>query len=353
MSDKSGYFLSLEKPEDVRQLRLMLGIAEPRELSVFRQLADEWFSDVATRFVCPSNETRNIRRLNEALGHLTEDTLLPRDIMAALNAMTDLGPVSKNKIRSTGLRVINWARLNGKWKAGNPFQPVKPFKVPRRAYDILTIDEARAVLRCIRADMRDLFTVGLVMGDRKGELFGWRREDIDIEHRLAWIRRSHERNQTKTGEPRRIPIPAAAVDALRRALESSKSELVFPREDGTAFRRDTKLTKHLRAALGAAGLVECYDAKCPRRGCGYSKKLDTPTIHPCERCGFAMLLRPRVRPIRFQDLRHAAAGLHREAGCDPLVVKLLLGHASQDMTDDTYTHLSLDFQRRELDKLVL
>lgn len=353
MSEKSGYVIRLGNPEDVRQLRLMLGLPEPRELPTFRELAEGWFVAVAARFENPSNETRNLRRLNEALGHLTEETLLPADIQRLLSSMTELGAISKNKIRSSGLRVVDWARLNGRWRSGNPFEPVKRFKEPRRAYDILTLEEARAVLRCVRADMRDLFTVALVMGDRKGELFGWRKEDLDLERRSAWIRRSHGRNTTKTGRPRQVPIPLAAIDALRRAVQSSPSELVFPREDGTRYRKDTKMTKHLRSAMGAAGLVLGYDARCPRPDCGFKKKLDAPLTIPCEQCGHVLRLVPRVRPIRFQDLRHTAAGLHREAGADPLCIKLLLGHASQDLTDDTYSHLSAEFQRQELDKLRL
>lgn len=354
MAGKSGYVRRLlESPEDLRQLRLKLGLPEPRELQPFRVFADEWFAVVAARFEDSSraNEQRNIRRLNESLGHLNEDTLLPADISALLNSMTDVGSYSKNKVRGTGLRVVDWARLNGKWRAGNPFEPVKRFKEPRRSYEILTLDEARKLLRCVRADMRDLFTTALVMGDRKGELFGWRKEDLDLERRLAWIRRSHGRNTTKTGRPRQVPIPLACVEALRRAVAASPSELVFPREDGTRYRKDTKLTKHLRAALGLAGLVQGYDAKCPR--CPHKMKLDAPLVLPCEKCGFAMQLRPRVRAIRFQDLRHTAASLHRESGADPLCIKLLLGHASQDLTDDTYTHVGPDFQRQQLDKLVL
>jgi integrase len=66
-----------------------------------------------------------------------------------------------------------------------------------------------------------------------------------------------------------------------------------------------------------------------------------------------MWLTPKPRALRFYDLRHTAATLHREAGCDPLVIKLLLGHAASDPTDDIYSHLSLEFQQTQLDKLEL
>lgn len=353
--EKSGYTIHLDTPEDVRQLRLLLqGLPEERPLlPTFRELAARWYGSVAGRLVDPSNERRHLARLNEALGHLTEETLLPGDIQAAIAGMTELGPSTKNKVRSTGARVVTAARMNGEWRAGNPFEPVARYKVPKRAYEVLALAEVRRVLACVRADRRDLFTVAMVMGDRKGELFALRKEDVDLDARVMWIRRSHGREQTKTGRPRQVPIPLAALEPLRRAVQSSPSELVFPREDGSRFRHDTKLTRVLRTAMAEAGLVTGFDAKCRRRGCGHAERLLFRESKVCPRCGFQLWLVPRVRPVRFQDLRHTAATLHWEAGCNPTVVRLLLGHAAVGVTEDVYLHLSLDFQRRELDKLTL
>lgn len=352
MSEKSGYVSKLlENAEDVRQLRMALGLPEPRLLPTFRALAAEWFEAVAKRFVCPANERRHIDRLLAAIGDATEDTLLPGDIQRALNAMEDLGPSTKNKIRSTGFRIVQHARFDGKWKAGNPFEPVRRFKVPRPAYDVLTLEEARKVLGCVRPDRADLFTVAMVMGGRNGELFALRKEDVDLETRSMWFRRSHGRDTTKTSRPRQVPIPQAAVEPLHHAIDSSPSELVFPREDGSRFRADTKLTRVLRLAMAAAGIVTGYDAKCRRKGCGHTERMEFHEERTCSKCGFVLWLVPLVRRIRFYDLRHTAATLHREAGCDPLVIKLLLGHKSQDPTDDIYSHLSHEYQRLELDRL--
>jgi integrase len=58
-----------------------------------------------------------------------------------------------------------------------------------------------------------------------------------------------------------------------------------------------------------------------------------------------------ARPFRFYDLRHTSATLHRLAGADPLVIRLMLGHASRNLTDDLYSHLSIDYQKTELAKL--
>ena len=48
-----------------------------------------------------------------------------------------------------------------------------------------------------------------------------------------------------------------------------------------------------------------------------------------------------VRHIRFHDLRHTHATLLLLSGINPKVVQERLGHASVDMTLDTYSHLTL------------
>lgn len=356
MSRYSGYVLRLERPEDVRTLRqLLLGLDEPEPIAspVFRELSAEWLRTVAKKYVQPENERRHLDRLNRAIGHLCERNLLPVDIERALAGMTELGPESKNKIRSTGNRCIKFWIKSGRWRANNPFSLVDRYKVPTLAYETLSLREARAMLRRVREDRHDLFRVTLGMGLRNGEAFALRKEDVDLVARVMHIHRSHGRNQTKTSKPRRVPIPLCVAAAIRHAMDGSASELVFPREDGTRFRADTKLTRVLKVALAAAGVVLGYDAKCRRNGCGYVERVKKRELKPCPECGFKLWLSPVVKRIRFYDLRHSCVTLHREAGCDPLVIQLLLGHHLVSTTDAHYTHLSFRYQREQLDKLQL
>ena len=97
-------------------------------------------------------------------------------------------------------------------------------------------------------------------------------------------------------------------------MRASCSEYLFPKPDGSRRSRNGRPSTVLRTALRAAGV---------------SKRL------------------------RFYDLRHTASTLHRKAGADPLVIREMMGHGSKNQTDDTYTHLDADYQRRELSKLKL
>jgi integrase len=342
-------------PEDLRQLKLALGVRDAEDLVSFRELAADWLESVRGRLVAPDNERRHLEHLEAALGGLNEETLAPMTIMRAIDAL-NLGPVTKNKVRSTGARVINAARLEGRWRAGNPFEVVPRWRESRRVYEVLTLDEASRMLAELskwRPRLVPLFRTALMLGGRKGELLALRKEDVDLVRRLLWFRRSHGRNQTKTGKPRHLPIPETLLPYIEEAMAASKTEYVFPHRDGGRMAHHTKLTRTLRWVLGLAGVVKGYTAKCRRQGCGHRALASTPAKQACPNCGMALWMTPIARPLRFYDLRHTAATLHREAGCDPLTIKIALGHASRDTTDDIYTHVSPEFMRRELEKLVI
>jgi len=49
-------------------------------------------------------------------------------------------------------------------------------------------------------------------------------------------------------------------------------------------------------------------------------------------------------PIRFHDLRHTAATLMLQQGTNPKIVQERLGHASIQLTMDTYSHVLPDMQ---------
>ena len=51
------------------------------------------------------------------------------------------------------------------------------------------------------------------------------------------------------------------------------------------------------------------------------------------------------------DTRHTTATLLHAAGVDPYVVKRILGHATQDVTEKIYTHISDEMLREAIDKI--
>lgn len=333
--------------------RLRQGLAQRLATRTFGQLAQDWLSRISRRRVCPENERRHVRHLS-ALAHLREGELTKAVIEEVLGAL-ELGPATLNKVRGTGRLIIRDAQGNGRWRGLNPFELVARLRQCRPTWQTLSRDEAVRVLRVLTVEQRRLVKLMLLAGPRPGEALGLHKLDVDLEGRMLRIRRSHGRAQTKTGREREFPIHAELLEDLRAAMAASSSELVFPRRDGRRQRADTKLTRMLRVALLAAGIVTGWRYRCLKRRCAFAGELYRKELEalPCPECGELMWRRGIPRALRFYDLRHSSATLYRKAGTDALVIREMLGHASRNQTDATYTHLDADYQRAELSRLTL
>lgn len=339
---------------DPRQLALELA-AQIRGNVVsglcFKALADQWIKNNSARLVAPQNEWRHVKHLR-SLWEMSELALTPGVVRHTLSSLTELAAATRNKVRSTGKRIIQEAQENGLWGASNPFAIVKRAKEQRKAFNTLTVAEVLLILPHLREDRRREAKVSLLTGVRPGELLGLKKTGVDLEKKTIRLHRSHSRDSTKTGKERVIPIPDLVLEDLRAAMEGP-GEYVFPKPDGRRQRKDTKLARTLRTAMGKAGLVTHYRYSCRRQGCGFKENRPEMLQLCCPKCDFKLWVHPVARPARFYDLRHSAATLMRKAGADPLAIKLTLGHASRDVTDDVYTHLTDDDVRREINKLKL
>lgn len=309
----SGY-VSGVRGEDPRQLLLDVLSTLDAPGPTFGELAIEWLRSIER--VCPENECRHVRHM------LSLHALRARDLtVAAVDAViraTKLGPSTQNKLRSTGKLVVDWAQANGKWRAPNPFALLRRRRETRRVYNTLTAEEATRVLQVEREDplFLRMVHVAVLTGARPGELAALLPEDVDLSRNLMIVRRSHERNQTKTGRERLFAIPRCARRPIEAGLHDCRElgcRFVFPSSrTGERRGRHSKISTHFRHLLDKAGID---------------------------------------RPITFYDLRHTAATLHREAGADPLAIRLALGHANRNLTDDLYTHLSVAYLAKELGRL--
>lgn len=336
-------------------------LASKRQMSAipgktFGELAETWWALEAKRLVQPGNERRHINHLSEILG-MTEPQLTPKVARGALLSLLKpngpLGPNSINKVHSAARRIIREAQINGEWGASNPFQLVPRLKEVKQEFERISIADARAFLPMLRPDRRRMAMTMLFIGCRPGELIAMRKVDVDLVRKEVTVRRSLSRNQTKNGKIRKIPIPDELVDALTEAVAESPSEYVFCGADGGKMRDDTKLARCLQDAFRKAGLVTGYEYICAGRGCGFREILQAKEPRRCPRDNRRLLIYGVPRPVRFYDLRHSCATMHREAGCDPRVIQLVLGHAASNTTDDIYTHLSNVYLRVELNKLSL
>jgi len=125
-----------------------------------------------------------------------------------------------------------------------------------------------------------------------------------LEEGVILVRYSHGRPAPKNGRWRELPIPRELGELLR-GWRRPEQLLLFPGNSaGGRLCVDARLTRTLRHRLSQLGVA---------------------------------------RQLRFHDLRHSFTTLALEAGCNPEVVRMALGH-SPSITG-RYAHPSIDWQR--------
>ncbi|OGL44472.1 MAG: hypothetical protein A2149_03875, partial [Candidatus Schekmanbacteria bacterium RBG_16_38_11] len=198
-------------------------------------------------------------------------------------------------------KAIEW----GKAKE-NPVKKVKFFKENNERVRFLDKNsgEMEALLRACREStspyLYNIVLLALNTGMRRGEIFGLKFADIDLERRIITIR------ETKNGETRRIPFNDEAKKVIE-AIPKTESPYLFPSKNGG---RLDNIQNAFETARDKAGLKD----------------------------------------FRLHDCRHTFASYLVMGGVDLFTVKELLGHKDIEMTL-RYSHLAPEHRKTAVSKI--
>jgi integrase len=188
----------------------------------------------------------------------------------------------------------------------------------RVGVDIPTPEEVRAIIAHLKGRWRPLFLTAIFTGLRASELRGLRWEDVDLKRGELHVRQRADRYRaiglpkSEAGE-RTVPLPPLVINTLKeRRLAQPKSDLVFPNREGRVEDYTNILRRGFKPVLVAAGIVDKH---------GRAKY---PGLHALRHFYASWCINRRV-----------------DGGLElPLkVVQARLGHATIQMTADTYGHL--------------
>jgi len=253
-----------------------------------------------------------------------------------------------NHLRGYLSRAFGAAIDRERWQGENPVAGTAKRHGPKRLPDFLRFEEVGPVIAQIPEQHFHRFVTTLYTGLRKGELRALRKADIDWALKAIWVRRSGERETTKGGHEKPIPIHPDLEPVLREAVEMSASDLVFPAPHGGMVRGDFKFAPILRRAMARAGIVEGYLHLCRTKGCAYEERAPDREERTCPEHGVRLWPRPIVRRLTFHHLRHTSGSLFLMSGVPLEVVQRMLRHTDPKITSGVYGHLLMNYQREAI-----
>jgi len=276
----------------------------------FKEFAQLWLETHSKIKNKPSSYQTNCFRLNKHLipffGNKYLDTISPLMIDEFISKKKlEISSATINRCLSILSKIFNDAIRWGYLKE-NPMKNVSRLNEPEKGFNYLTKEQVKKLLENASPSARPILMLAVYTGMRKGEILALKWEHINFEKKIIKVEETPE-GSIKSKKVRYIPIHPDLLIELKKLKLKSRSEYVFPAEDG-GMRKDFR--NALNYALKRAGLPK----------------------------------------IRIHDLRHTFAANFIMAGGNILTLQKILGHSDLKMTM-RYAHLAPDFFHQEIEKM--
>lgn len=274
------------------------------------------------------------RYVREPLGQKPLASITPLDIQSVYSGMLESG-LSPRTVRQTHAVLRSALKQAVKWQLlpKNPAEYVDLPRQKRTETRAMSREETKRFLDAAKGSRwYALFLLAVTTGMRPGEYLALQWKDVNLDEGTIYVTKTISRrkekwhfDETKTAKSRRkIKIAPSVAQALRaqksrQAAERLKAgigyqnfDLVFASLNGQPVDCDRLRGRYFKPLLEKAGLPAS---------------------------------------IRLYDLRHTCATLLLAAGEHPKIVSEMLGHASIQLTLDTYSHVLPDMQQSAVDKM--
>lgn len=317
---------------------------------------DKWFEDYQKPSLRVGTWERQAickKQIVAKIGNIRLNKLLAEDIQEMYQELLKEGKKRKNK--ETG--VVELVPLSTqsvmhchnfihkaldkavrlKYIAFNVADEVDPPKVVRKKINPMTEQQAREFLKSVKSHrLYASFLLDLSTGLRLGELLALAWEDVDLDKYTLRVRRSLQFRQS--GE--------VVFEDLKS--KTSRRVVSFPPDVAAELKRHKvrQAEEHMAARVKAAKHAEKFnvevdpDAYWVESGLVFRQangdRLDPRSYYKTYQ---RLLTESKVGAFRFHDLRHTYATLMLIKNVHVKVVSAALGHASIQITLDTYAHV--------------
>lgn len=258
--------------------------------------------------------------INPTLGNILLTKLRPDQVQEFYNekAQTHLSPRSVQYIHQVFSMALDRAVQLGLVVENVTKRTVRP-RVEKKPVSPPPLVDAVRLLKAAREErFCAVYVLAITTGLRRGEIFGLRWSDLNLEAGLLEVRNTVTvvegkliQGPPKTRASRRmVALPAEAVQALQERQVQQKVEKAMV---GSAW-QETEL-------------VFTTEIGTPADPGNFVKR----SFHP--------LIKKLGLKLRFHDLRHAAVSYMLAAGVPLKAVQAQAGHSTASMTLDIYGHL--------------
>lgn len=197
--------------------------------------------------------------------------------------------------------------------------------IPKKDIRILSREEQKLLEAQLRTES-DALRVGIFLslhaGLRLGEICALTWEDVDLEHRILYVRHTVAR--------------------------------VMDRERNSVFCIDTPKTKASFREIPISSVLHAILLK-RRRTSEFqyviSDKKDFMNPRTFEQRFYRVMQKTSLQSMNFHALRHTFATRCIEAGVDVKSLSEMLGHSNAAITLNTYVHSSMELKRAQIEKL--
>lgn len=291
------------------------------KIPLFCNFAPIWFNENKARWrqAHQTNVTQNLRNHliqafgNEIISEITKSDFLNFRSMLSQpddDALPIYSEATINKI--TNIMRMIMTEASERFDFPNPMQGVKNLKVRRTHIEPFTLDEVMKLLKIVRKDFRNYYTIRFFTGMRTSEIDGLQWKYVDFDRKQILIRETIVQGRmeyTKTDSSQReIHMNQMVFDALRdQRIKTSDKQFVFVNSVGN----------HLD-----------YNK--------VSKRIWAPLLHAAG-----------LKYRRAYETRHTAATLMLASGENPEFVARQLGHSTTEMLFRVYSRYIPNLTRQD------
>ena len=167
------------------------------------------------------------------------------DIMDFRRKLTEMSPVTQKKLSSSRINHILspfkmiLEEAADRFEFDSPWRGIKQLSVPRTEISPFSLAEVKTIIKHVREDFKNYYTVRFFTGLRTGEIDGLQWKYVDLETRQLLIYQSLVNGKiqdTKTdGSYRHVDLPEPVVEALKLQYKITRrnSDFVFCSATGT------------------------------------------------------------------------------------------------------------------------